>query len=98
MERSQRKPSPTNETQNKPDLETCVLQTMFCCLKNEQFKKEIFGQIAAYTYTIEFHKSRLPRTHFLIILKPCSELYSTNFYDHIVCAKLPDGKKIVKNT
>ncbi|XP_027169382.1 uncharacterized protein LOC113769103 [Coffea eugenioides] len=81
---------PTDETQNRIDLCARVFQAKLEMLKEELFKKEIFGQVAAYTYVIEFQKRGLPHAHFLIILKPNSKLYSLDSYDQIVSAELPD--------
>nr|XP_027108929.1 uncharacterized protein LOC113728764 [Coffea arabica] len=84
---------PTDEAHNRPDLLTRIFHAKLDVLKQELFKKEIFGSVAAYTYVIEFQKRGLPHAHFLIILKPCSKLYSTDSYDRIVSAEIPDQSK-----
>ncbi|XP_071923013.1 uncharacterized protein [Coffea arabica] len=81
---------PTEKTENRPDLVSRVFRAKLQMLKNELFKKHIFGKVAAYTYVIEFQKRGLPHAHFLIILKHCSKLLSSEAYDHIVSAELPD--------
>nr|XP_027095001.1 uncharacterized protein LOC113715051 [Coffea arabica] len=83
----------TDEGHNRPDLLTRVFHAKLDMLKQELFKKEIFGSVAAYTYVIEFQKRGLLHAHFLIILKPCSKLYSTDSYDQIVSAEIPDESK-----
>ncbi|XP_071901098.1 uncharacterized protein [Coffea arabica] len=81
---------PTDESQNRVDLCARVFHAKLELLKEELFKKGIFGKVAAYTYVVEFQKRGLPHAHFLIILHPASKLYSTESYDQIVSAELPD--------
>ena len=77
----------------KHTCKTRVFHAKLDVLKQELFKKEIFGSVAAYTYVIEFQKRDLPHAHFLITLKPSSKLYSTDSYDKIVSAKIPNETK-----
>ena len=84
---------PTDETRSKLDLLARVFHVKLDLLKQELFKKEIFGSIATYTCVIEFQKCGLPHAYFLIILKPCSKLYSTDSYDKLVSAEIPDESK-----
>ena len=79
-----------DEYHNRVDLSARIFHAKLELLKEEMFKKEIFGQVAAYTYVVEFQKRGLPHAHFLIILKLASKLYSTDSYDQIVSAELPD--------
>nr|XP_027090441.1 uncharacterized protein LOC113711476 [Coffea arabica] len=80
----------TDECQNRPDLITRVFRAKIEQLKEDLFKKHLFGHVAAYTYVIEFQKRGLPHAHFLIILKEQSKMFSPEEYDNIVCAELPD--------
>nr|XP_027067427.1 uncharacterized protein LOC113693039 [Coffea arabica] len=84
---------PTDESQNRVDLSARVFHAKLEILKEELFKKEVLGKVAAYTYVVEFPKWGLPHAHFLIILHPTSKLYSTESYDHIVSAEIPDKKE-----
>lgn len=81
------------EAQNRPDLIARVFHAKLEQLKEELFKKKIFGEVAAYTYVIEFQKRGLPHAHFLIILKPQSKMYSPEEYDKIVSAEIPNEKE-----
>ncbi|XP_027076803.1 uncharacterized protein [Coffea arabica] len=82
-----------DETQNRPDLISRVFHAKLEKLKDELFKKHIFGEIAAYTYVIENQKRGMRHAHFLLILKSKYKLYTADEYDKIVCAEIPDKKK-----
>ena len=84
---------PTDETQNRLDLISRVFHVKLEKLKDELFKKHIFGEIAAYTYVIEYQKRGMPHAHFLLILESKYKLYTADEYDKIVCAKIPDKQK-----
>ena len=58
-------------------------------LKDELLQKCIFGEVATYTYVIEYQKWGMPHAHFLLILKSKCKLYSAEEYDRIVCAEIP---------
>ncbi|XP_075088120.1 uncharacterized protein LOC142170181 [Nicotiana tabacum] len=81
---------PTDEVQNRPDLIGRVFRAKVEELKADIKKKNIFGKVAAFMYTIEFQKRRLPHVHFLIILKDRYKLLTPQAYDKIVRAELPD--------
>ncbi|XP_027156957.1 uncharacterized protein LOC113758203 [Coffea eugenioides] len=83
----------TDEAQNRPDLITRIFRAKIEQLKEDLFKKHLFGHVAAYTYVIEFQKRGFLHAHFLIILKEQSKMFSPEEYDKIVCAELPDRHK-----
>ncbi|CAI9303540.1 unnamed protein product [Lactuca saligna] len=78
------------EAQNRTDWIVRVFHAKLEQLKHEVFKNHIFGDVAASTYVIEFQKRGLPHAHFLIILKPNFKMYTTEEYDRIVYAEIPD--------
>ncbi|XP_062093997.1 uncharacterized protein LOC133800034 [Humulus lupulus] len=77
------------EPQNRPDLVARVLHSKLEQLKDELFKKKIFGQVSAYVYVIEHQKRGLPHAHFLIILQRDWKLYTPESFDEIVSAEIP---------
>ncbi|KAL5543450.1 hypothetical protein UlMin_007234 [Ulmus minor] len=81
---------PYEEPQNRPDLVARIFKAKLEELKNEIFKKQIFGPIAAYVYVIEFQKRGLPHAHFLIILKSNSKIIAPEAFDRFVSAKIPN--------
>lgn len=83
---------PQEESQNRADLVVRVFHAKLEQLKEEVFKKHIFGEVAAYTYVIEFQKRGLPHAHFLIILKAQCKMYRPEEYDQVVSAEIPNEK------
>mgnify|MGYP004715271773 FL=1 len=81
---------PTDEGHTRPDLLARVFHAKLDLLKDQLFKKQIFGAVTAYTYVVEFQKRGLPHGHFLIILEVALKFYSTKSYDKIVSAEIPD--------
>nr|GMD12781.1 Hydroxyproline O-galactosyltransferase GALT2 [Ipomoea batatas] len=79
-----------DDAQNMPDLIARVFHAKMQELKNDITKKQFFGEIAAYTYVIEFQKRGLPHAHFLIILKDNCHAMSPSFVDNFVSAEIPD--------
>ncbi|XP_027083735.2 uncharacterized protein [Coffea arabica] len=76
--------------QDRPDLLARVFRSKFEMLKAEILNRQIFGEVAACVYVIEFQKRGFPHAHLLLILKPGHKLLNPESYDKIVCAELPD--------
>ncbi|KAL5560737.1 hypothetical protein UlMin_036948 [Ulmus minor] len=81
---------PYEQPQNRPDLVARIFRSKLEELKNEIFKKQIFGPVAAYVYVIEFQKRGLPHAHFLIILKSNSKIIAPEAFDTFVSAEIPN--------
>nr|XP_009804055.1 PREDICTED: uncharacterized protein LOC104249342 [Nicotiana sylvestris]XP_016469133.1 PREDICTED: uncharacterized protein LOC107791559 [Nicotiana tabacum] len=82
-----------DEVYNRPDLISKVFRVKVEELKTDILKRQIFGRVAGFMYTIEFQKCGLPHAHFLIILTDDHKLLIPESYDKFVCAELPDSKK-----
>nr|XP_016488215.1 PREDICTED: uncharacterized protein LOC107808225 [Nicotiana tabacum] len=80
----------TDETQNRPDLISRVFRAKVEELKTDISKRNIFGKIVAFMYTIEFQKRGLSHAHFLIILDNEYKLLTSEAYDGITSAELPE--------
>nr|XP_027082463.1 uncharacterized protein LOC113704790 [Coffea arabica] len=76
--------------QDRPDFLARVLRAKFEMLKHELLNRQIFGEVAACVYVIEFQKRGFSHAHLLLILKPQFKLLNPESYDKIVCAELPD--------
>ncbi|KAL3844193.1 hypothetical protein ACJIZ3_001596 [Penstemon smallii] len=82
---------PCQKVHDRPDLVARVFRAKLEELKDEIVKKRIFGEVAAYVYTIEFQKRGLPHAHWVIILAARHKIISPTVYDQIISAELPDG-------
>ncbi|XP_070003189.1 uncharacterized protein [Nicotiana sylvestris] len=85
--------SSSDEAQNRPDLISRVFRAKIEELKTDILKRNIFGKVVAFMYTVEFQKQGLPHAHFLIILSNEYKLLTNEAYDDIIKAKLPDSNK-----
>ncbi|XP_074314952.1 uncharacterized protein LOC141651129 [Silene latifolia] len=81
--------APGEEAQNRPDLVARVFRAKLLALKKQIVDKQIFGEVAAYVYVVEFQKRGLPHVHFLIILKDGYRLKCPADFDKFVCAEIP---------
>ncbi|XP_060210795.1 uncharacterized protein LOC132637774 [Lycium barbarum] len=82
--------APSDEAQNRPDLISRVFKAKIEELKTDILKRNIFGKVVAFMYTVEFQKRGLPHAHFLIILCNEHKLLTPEAYDEIIRAELPD--------
>ncbi|XP_021728384.1 uncharacterized protein LOC110695463 [Chenopodium quinoa] len=81
--------APGETAQDRPDLVARIFRAKFLLLKKEILGKQIFGEVAALVYVIEFQKRGLPHAHFLIILKSDWKMKCPADYDKYVCAEIP---------
>nr|XP_016476652.1 PREDICTED: uncharacterized protein LOC107798197 [Nicotiana tabacum] len=81
---------PTDESHNRPDLISCVVRAKIEEFKKDILKRNIFGKVAAFMYTVEFQKRGLPHAHFLIILTNEYKLLTPAAYNNIISAEIPD--------
>ncbi|XP_049350419.1 uncharacterized protein LOC125815062 [Solanum verrucosum] len=79
--------------QDRPDLVTRVFRAKLQDLKDQIFKKEIFGPTAAHVFVVEFQKRGLPHIHILLILKQGHKITSADQYDRYISAELPAKDK-----
>jgi hypothetical protein len=53
-------------------------------------KHEIFGEVDAYTYSIEFQKWGLPHMHLLLFLHGDDKIHTAEAVDSTICTEWPD--------
>jgi hypothetical protein len=70
-----------------------VFRIKLQALLDDILKKHILGHVSAFMYVIEFQKRGLPHAHILIILEDDSKPRTTDEYDSIISAELPDPIK-----
>ena len=78
---------------HRADIRNRVFKMKLDELIHNLKKKEIFGACIGYFHVIEFQKRGRPHAHVLVILAKDSKLYTTDDYDNIVCAEIPDPIK-----
>ena len=81
---------PGQQAQDRPDLVSRVFKLKFDKLRHELEKKQLFGGVKAWIHTIEFQKRGLPHAHILITLDDKDKPRTTEDYDTIVSAEIPD--------
>ncbi|XP_019235643.1 PREDICTED: uncharacterized protein LOC109215972 [Nicotiana attenuata] len=82
----------TNEAHNRPHLISRVFRAKIEEFKKDILKRNIFGKVAAFMYTVEFQKRGLPHAHFPIILTNEYKLLTPEAYNNIISAEIPDEK------
>lgn len=75
---------------DRPDLVARVFHAKLKQLLLDITVNNVFGNVDAYVYTVEFQKRGLPHAHILIILSEGSKLLTAEDVDNVVCAFLPD--------
>ncbi|XP_075083234.1 uncharacterized protein LOC142166986 [Nicotiana tabacum] len=81
---------PTDESHNRHDLISRVFREKIEEFEKDILKRNIFGKVAAFMYTIKFQKRGLPHAHFLIILTNEYKILTPEAYDNIISAEIPD--------
>lgn len=82
---------PGQKPHDRPDLTTRVFKAKLEELKHDIVKRQIFGPVAAYVYTVEYQKRGLPHCHWVIILQATHKIMSSQIYDEIISAEIPDN-------
>jgi hypothetical protein len=81
---------PYQNAVDRPDLTARVFHIKLQELLKDLLRNNCLGKIIAYIYVIEFQKHGLPHVHFLLILAPEKKLRSTDDYNSVVSAKIPN--------
>ncbi|XP_059669340.1 uncharacterized protein LOC132314497 [Cornus florida] len=90
--------------QDRPDLTARVFRAKLYDVKQQLFKRSIFGKVAAHVHVIEFQKRGLPHAHILLIFQSEFKITNAEQYDKLVCAEIPSEnenpslyRKVVKH-
>lgn len=76
--------------QDRPDLIARIAKLKFDGLINDLDKKQIFGKVSAFVYTIEFQKRGLPHMHLLLIMSSEDKIHNAEEVDDFISAEIPD--------
>ncbi|XP_016580652.2 uncharacterized protein LOC107878248 [Capsicum annuum] len=86
---------PTDKAQNRPDLISRVFRANVEEIQANILKRNVFGKVVAFIYSIEFQKRSLPRVYFLIILANEYKLLTPESCDKFIRVELPDSNREV---
>ena len=84
---------PEENAHDRPDIVTRVFKMKLDELIEDITKKNIFGKIEAYMYTVEFQKRDLPHAHILVILKNKKDILEPTKWNLFTCAQIPNKEK-----
>ncbi len=81
---------PNQQASNHLDLILRVFKLKLKSITNDFFVKGILEKVIAYIHVIEFQKKGLSHTHILIILSPKDKSKTSENFDKLVYAEIPD--------
>jgi hypothetical protein len=73
-----------------PDLICRVFRLKLNALMNFLTKEKIMGKVIGHIHVVEFQKRGLPHAHILLIMADEDKPRTTEDYDRLVCAEIPD--------
>ncbi|XP_053112177.1 uncharacterized protein LOC128327402 [Hemicordylus capensis] len=79
----------TQRPEHRPDIIVCVFKMKLTSLLDDILKHQIFGQVIAYIYVIEFQKRGLPQAHILLTLDTKNKIRTKDDIDRYVHAEIP---------
>jgi hypothetical protein len=74
---------------DRPDLLARVFRQKLMWLKDQLLKKEIFGGVVAWLYSIEYQKRGLPHCHMLLWMATEDKI-RPDAIDKVISAEVPD--------
>jgi hypothetical protein len=80
---------------DRPELVTRVFSLKLDALLKD-IKAGVLGNVIAKIWVIEFQKRGLPHVHILLILDEASKLHTTEDYDLMVLAEIPNPIRHLK--
>lgn len=81
---------PHQKPNDRPDILARVFRLKLKALLKDLTQGHVLGKVIGHCYTIEFQKRGLPHAHILLILHPDDKPTTTDDYDSIVSAEIPD--------
>ncbi|XP_044578930.1 uncharacterized protein LOC123261402 [Cotesia glomerata] len=81
---------PGQTASDRPDLVARVFNIKKNALIDTIVKKQLFGEVAAYIWVIEFQKRGLPHLHMLMTLKSNSKITRPEQVDRLIAAEISD--------
>ena len=78
---------------DRPDLVDRVFHMKLKQLEDDVKKRQVFGPVKGYVYSVEFQKRGLPHAHMLVILEDGHKPQSPEDIDSLAQATIPDPDK-----
>src|SRR6266540_2363707 len=78
------------QASDRLDLISRIFKLKLKSITNDLFVKDVFEKVIAYIHVIEFQKKGLSHTHILIILSPKDKSKTSENFDKLVYAEIPD--------
>ncbi len=88
----QRELLPGQTANDRPDLVLRVFHMKLKELLKDLLQGHVFGKVISYMYVVEFQMRGLPHAHILLILALIDRLRTSDQYDKVVQAEIPDPK------
>ncbi|XP_074603972.1 uncharacterized protein LOC141857378 [Brevipalpus obovatus] len=76
---------------DRPDLICRVFKLKIDEFMKDMIDNQIFGEVVAYCYTVEFQKRSLPHAHFLFVLSENDKIRTADQVDLFVSAEIPNS-------
>src|SRR3979490_2304095 len=83
---------PNQQASDRPDLVARVFKLKLKSITHDLFVKGVLGRVIAHVHVIEFQKRGLPHAHILMILASNDKPKTTEDFDNLVCAEIPDNE------
>ena len=83
---------PNQQASDRPDLVARVFKLKLKSITHDLFIKGIFGRVIAHVHVIEFQKRGLPYAYILMILASNDKPKTTEDFDNLVYAEIPDSE------
>ncbi|CAH0726151.1 unnamed protein product, partial [Brenthis ino] len=75
--------------QDRPDIVARAAKLKFDQIIEDLYKKQVFGKVSAFVYTIEFQKRGLPHMHLLIIMTSDDKIHQPEELDDLISSEIP---------
>ncbi|CAG5052187.1 unnamed protein product [Parnassius apollo] len=76
---------------DRPDIVARVAKFKFDQIIKDLDKKQVFGKVSAFVYSIKFQKRGLPHMHLLIIMTPGDKIHQVEKLDDLISSEIPQN-------
>ncbi|XP_076047316.1 uncharacterized protein LOC143028839 [Oratosquilla oratoria] len=80
----------SKQKNDRPDLVSRIFKMKVDSMMDDSTKKNIFGRVKTYLYSVEWQKRGLPHVHILLWME---QRVNAELVDSVISAEIPDKKK-----